>query len=144
MPEKSESAKLVILECSLTPEGVWLAQEELISAQSEVRGAAESTRHRHAKSSSLLILSQQRVKMLMKGVLTRETVAVKMEFTSEGSASTRPTVPQSRQRLMMDAVASLRLATFAPAIPRFATTVIVEIIFMLLTLSFIICVLKRK
>ena len=39
---------------------------------------------------------------------------------------------------------SLCLATFALAILRSATTVIVEIIFMLLTLSFIICVLKRK
>lgn len=45
---------------------------------------------------------------------------------------------------MIDVIASLCLATFTLAILRFATTVIVEIIFMLLTLSFIICVLKRK
>lgn len=77
--------------------------------------------------------------MLMKGVLIRETVAVKMEFTAGGSASTWPAAHQSCRGLMTDAVASLRLATFAPAIPRFATTVIVEIIFMLLTLSFITC-----
>lgn len=63
----------------------------------------------------------------------------------KASAYTRPALHQSFPGTANNSViASLCLATFTLAIRRFATTVIVEIIFMLLTLSFIICVLKRK
>lgn len=63
----------------------------------------------------------------------------------KASAYTQPTVHQSFLGTANNRRnCSLRLAAFTPASLRFATTAIVEIIFMLLTLSFIICVLKRK
>lgn len=82
--------------------------------------------------------------MLMKAVLTREPVAAKTDCTSEELPPRGPLGIGPAGGLVMDAAASPRLATSAPAIPRFATTVIVEIIFMLLTLNSIICVLKKR
>lgn len=82
--------------------------------------------------------------MLMKAVLTREPVAAKTDCTSEELPLRGPLGIGPAGGLVMDVAASPRLATSAPAIPRFATTVIVEIIFMLLTLNSIICVLKKR
>lgn len=82
--------------------------------------------------------------MLMKAVLTREPVAAKTDFTPEELLPRGPLGIGPASGLVMDAATSPRLATSALAIPRFATTVIVEIIFMLLTLSSIICVLKKR
>lgn len=77
--------------------------------------------------------------------MIQERLTMEMELPCEGCAPARPAAHPSRPALLItDVIASLCLATFTLAMLRFAATVIVEIIFMLLTLSFIICVLKRK
>jgi hypothetical protein len=63
----------------------------------------------------------------------------------KASAYTQPTAHQSSLGIANNRRNCLAPSSHLhPAILRFATTAIVEIILMLLTLSFIICVLKRK